>query len=392
MKKYLYYYPNHTALESSTDQKNIHNVIYCDNETHVHYDYHDYSKDYFTTEILENGTISFNILNRLGTSAINSISYSKDNGETWITTNNTDNKSENLVINVQVNEGDNVLWKGDATRLALFYDEDGYGSFFSSTCEFNVMGNIMSLLYGDNFIGQTELFDGGEFSTLFYDAESESGCTNLISAKNLIMPFSTATWACCYQMFSGCTSLTIAPSVLSATTLERNCYGYMFNGCTNLTVAPQLPATTLASYCYAAMFINCTNLTVAPELPATVLADNCYYGMFQYCTSLITAPELPATTLESYCYFGMFRNCTSLTTAPVLPATTLVNSCYNGMFRNCTNLNYIKAMFTTTPSNSYMYQWVSGVTANGTFVKNAAAEWNDISIIPSGWTIQTANN
>jgi hypothetical protein len=89
----------------------------------------------------------------------------------------------------------------------------------------------------------------------------------------------------------------------------------------------------------------------------------------------------------------MFYGCTSLTTAPVLPATTLASSCYNGMFRGCTSLNYIKAMFTTEPSTNYTENWVNGVSATGTFVKNSTASWTTTGVngIPTGWTVQTAS-
>ena len=115
--------------------------------------------------------------------------------------------------------------------------------------------------------------------------------------------------------------------------------------------------------------------------------------MFRGCTSLTTAPELPATTLVASCYMYMFYGCTSLTTAPELPATTLVTNCYKYMFRGCTKLNYIKALFETAPSHSYTGEWVSGVAATGTFVKNSAATWTitGVSGIPEGWTVVTDN-
>ena len=89
----------------------------------------------------------------------------------------------------------------------------------------------------------------------------------------------------------------------------------------------------------------------------------------------------------------MFNGCTSLTSAPKLPATTLADRCYDYMFSGCKKLNYIKAMFTTTPSTSYTSNWVSGVAATGTFVKNSAATWNVTGVngIPSGWTVTTAS-
>ena len=62
------------------------------------------------------------------------------------------------------------------------------------------------------------------------------------------------------------------------------------------------------------------------------------------------------------------------------------------MFQNCSSLNYIKAMFTTTPSTTYTNNWVNGVAATGTFVKNSAAQWDVTGTygVPSGWTVQTA--
>ena len=111
-------------------------------------------------------------------------------------------------------------------------------------------------------------------------------------------------------------------------TLTSYCYQSMFSGCSSLTTAPTLPATTLSSNCYANMFNSCTSLTQAPALPATTLADYCYSGMFSGCSSLTSAPSLSATTLADSCYQSMFYGCTALTTAPSLPATTLANNCY----------------------------------------------------------------
>jgi hypothetical protein len=47
-------------------------------------------------------------------------------------------------------------------------------------------------------------------------------------------------------------------------------------------------------------------------------------------------------------------------------------------------------LFTTEPSPTYTFEWVSGVSSTGTFVKNADATW-DVTFnfgVPSGWTIQ----
>jgi len=419
--KYTKKFNTHTNYNTyiTGNNKVLPNVSYCKEEKELHYNLWTWAEEYLTTVAREDGTISFNIWSSMGTDMITSISYSTDNGTTWVTTPNQNNKSEHLTIDVNVNTGDKILWKGIATQTGYYDEEDYYdtvGSFFSSDCEFDAKGNVMSLLYGDNFKGQNIIEEACAFCCLFYDYDGEKTC-GIVNAKDLSLPATTLTNSCYYFMFSGCTSLVTAPE-LPATTLANNCYKSMFSGCSSLVIAPELPATTLATSCYSYMFAGCIALTTAPELPATTLAEECYYnmlngtalttapelpattlatscysGMFEGCTSLTTAPELPATTLADYCYGGMFTGCTSLTTAPELPATTLTNYCYGGMFIGCTSLNYIKAMFTTTPSTSYTNNWVQNVSASGTFVKNSAANWDVTGNngVPSGWTVQTAS-
>ena len=379
----------------------------------------DYSTQYLTFEAIEDGTFTFT-----GTNS-NSLSYSLDDGETWTAL-------ASGTASPTVTAGNKIMWKGTCTP-----SNTGSGKF-SATGRFEAQGNIMSLLFGDDFTNKTDL-TGKDHA--FYRLFNQN--TNIKSAKNLVLPATTLTVSCYYGMFDGCTSLKTAPQLpattltvscyyemfngctslvnaptLPATTLADSCYSGMFDGCTGLTTAPELPATTLAVSCYSGMFGGCTGLTTAPELPATTLADYCYYYMFRGCTGLTTAPELPVTTLADYCYSGMFSGCTklvtapsvlpattlaegcynsmfsgctSLTTAPELPATTLASGCYYEMFNGCTKLNYIKAMFTTRPGTDYTYNWVRGVASSGTFVKNSAARWDvtGVSGIPDGWTVVT---
>ena len=246
------------------------------------------------------------------------------------------------------------------------------------------------MFYGCTSLTTAPVLPATTLAQSCYD-EMFYGCTSLTTAPEL--PATTLAQSCCSSMFCGCTSLTTAPQ-LPATTIASGCYQNMFNGCTSLITAPKLPATTLANNCYAHMFMGCTSLTTAPALSATALAQSCYSSMFDGCTSLTTAPQLPATTLAQSCCSSMFRNCTSLTTAPALSARTLVKNCYYYMFYGCKNLNYIKAMFTTKPSTIYTSNWVSGVAASGTFVKNSAATWNVTGVngVPSDWTIQKASS
>ena len=204
---------------------------------------------------------------------------------------------------------------------------------FTVSGNFNVYGNIMSLINGTNFIGTSNL-DRDIFAKLFKD------CTGLVSAQNLILP------------------------------------------------------NTTESYCYEWMFSGCTSLTATPELPALTLSAGCYHGMFYGCTSLINAPALPATEVTDMCYYMMFSGCTSLTTAPELRATRLWYYCYTEMFDGCHSLNYVKCLATNPTyegTTIYTNYWLSNVASTGTFVKKAGVTWPTGNIgmsgIPSGWTV-----
>ena len=401
-----------TQAEYDEAEKYYPNVSYVEETDEVVYQEIDpLYASYLTFEALQNGTFTLTVPAIVDSSYMTSVSYSIDNGANWTTT-MIDNTAQTITTPT-INAGDKVLWKGIGIRMA-YIDSGNNTSKFSSTGNFNASGNIMSLLYGDNFAKKTSFASGSQynFSNLF------SGCTKLISAGNLILPATTLTTYCYYWLFYGCTSLTTAPSILPATTLANGCYNNMFYNCTSLTTAPELPATTLAQQCYASMFKNCRSLVNAPELPATTLAESCYSGMFSGCRALTTAPELPATRLASSCYSGMFSGCTSLTTAPELPATTLATSCYSGMFngctalttapellattltswcywnmfQDCTNLNSIKMLATSISALNCLKDWVQGVAATGTFTKAASMTTlpTGTSGIPSGWTVVDA--
>ena len=344
-------------ISALTDGELIkHNISYCKTEKDAHYDNdinNYYSSQYFTIKALDDGNVYFKYQEWSPVSTQRYIEYSKDNGNTWNRTTNVDNQE--IIMSIPLLTGETALVRGDNDTFASYFegDDDCFNSFFYSDIEFNVYGNIMSLLYNDDFLNEYEISEFA-FRNLFFDiyngywtGDDLNQCF-LVNAKDLILPATTLANYCYDSMFSGCTSLTTAPELLPATTLANYCYNYMFNGCTSLTEAPELPATTLAQNCYNYMFNGCTSLTEAPELPATTLAQNCYNYMFNECTSLTTAPELPATTLANYCYDSMFYYCTSLTTAPELPATTLVQGCYSNMFNGCTSLTTAPELPATT--------------------------------------------
>ena len=220
------------------------------------------------------------------------------------------------------------------------WQKDSNCNWIIPNVECSICGNIMSLLYGEDFAENSELPSNATFSGLF------KGMRNIKSAEHLVLP---------------------------SMVLTQSCYSNMFNGCTGLEKAPKLPATRLADACYAFMFYGCTSLVKAQvTLPATVLAPYCYYYMFHGCTSLTTAPNLPAKRLTDYCYAYMFRGCTSLI--------------------------WVYAMFTTViHGNDYPYyytlEWMYHVGSGGTFYRNRNTIWNVRTPdgVPQGWTIHNVN-
>ena len=272
--KYINTY--NTELEYTSDSTRVYpNVSYVKATNEVKWNRRnpnpDYSEQYLTFEALESGTFTFTLPANVG-STVTSVSYSTDGGTTWTDTTTFSTSNSTTITTPTINANDKVLWKGVSTS----YTVDTTGSTFSSTGTFNVEGNIMSMIYGDNFASQTTI---PESSYMFRQLFANN--SNLISAENLI---------------------------LQATTLARSCYNSMFYGCTSLTKAPTLPATTLVNNCYQAMFQGCTSLTTAPVLPAATLTDYCYYWMFRGCTLLSTIKMYATDITASNCLYQWVQN------------------------------------------------------------------------------------
>jgi len=207
----------------------------------------DYSSLYTTFEILTGGTINFT--NNLGSKTI---SYSTNNGSSWTSVSAGDS--------ISVSAGDKVLFKGT---------NGSYGDkvIDSSDVYFNAYGNMMSLIYGDNFTGKTTFTEESVFQSFFQDS-------HLVDASHLILPATLITRYCYFRMFQGCTSLISAPNILPATTIAPFCYSYIFHTCSSLVRAPELPASVLADFCYFQAFYYCSSLNcikcLATDLSSTL--------------------------------------------------------------------------------------------------------------------------
>lgn len=209
-------------------------------ETCIYNPGHDYSFDYLTFQVVTGGDIRWHAT---GSGQDKTIEYSINNGA-WTSIHAS---SASMIA---VSEGDTVRFRG--TNTAYSKDKSNYSGFDGGTAEYNIEGNIMSLVYGDSFIGQTTLPAKYTFCSLFKQAKA-------ISAKNLVLPATVLTEGCYRALFSKCSTLIEAPETLTATTLAKDCCWYMFEEC-SFEKAPELPAPTLVQTCYGWMFTKCPNL------------------------------------------------------------------------------------------------------------------------------------
>lgn len=79
---------------------------------------------------------------------------------------------------------------------------------------------------------------------------------------------------------------------------------FMNMGSLNYADQLLLPAMILPYYAYMYMFKGCSQLYYAPELPATTLTSQCYYGLFQGCSNLRYIKCLAVNDVDGY---GDFR-------------------------------------------------------------------------------------
>ena len=283
-----------------------------------------------------------------------------------------------------VDAGHEIRWRATITPVT----NSGLGVFSQIGENFEIYGNPLCLIYGDNFVSNSTFPSGSHaFYQMFKD------CTTLTSAANLKFVVEVGRASCYREMFKGCTSLVSPPSTVTLlTTNERVCQS-MFEGCSALTTAPIIPivsSTGTGTCCY--MFKDCTSLTAAPELSATTISAQCYRYMFQGCSSLTNIMSiLPAQTMTSanYCYQGMFQDCKSITKTPILPALTLVGQSYQQMFSGCNSLNHVTILATDISATNCLTNWLSNVASTGTFVKNSSMTSfpSGASGIPVNWTV-----
>lgn len=349
-----------------------------------------YGLNYLTIEPLETGfiLIGYNAPSEEG----NQIQISRNNGLTWETITTVSTPPGNII---NVSEGQDILLKGynqtnwtspetkEGTKIQFqsgYYDNGVY----KACARFNLKGNIMSLVYGDDFRDKFTLESGGTFFYMF------QWCSNLVSVERLVLPATTLSESCYQSLFGSCENLVAAPLSLPAENLAEKCYYNMFSG-TAVTYPPAVMARIFNNRSCFEMFARCSSLVDAPEIYAETVGELAFYRMFAGCSNMTKVPSiLPALVLADGCYSYMFYNCSKITKSPKLPSAHLVESCYNSMFYGCSMLNRIECLATSMYDNYCTSYWVRNAgTGTGTFIKATGSNiWTTGDDgIPTGWTV-----
>ncbi len=220
---------------------------------------HDYSLDYLTFEVLS-GTTSIQFAQQTQSGNVNKvINYSINDGE-WV--------QISTGSSIYCSNGDKIRFKAINTTSYTNDNSSNYNRnytyFHFGNRKVNVYGNIMSLIYGDDFVG-TSLASTNKyaFCSLFKQPTTVTG--GIVDASNLILPVAS-TEGCFRAMFSTNKQMIAGPReirlVENGSGANYMCY-YMFENCTSLVTAPNLPTiNNTGSYIYGLMFTGCTSLTL----------------------------------------------------------------------------------------------------------------------------------
>ena len=358
-------------------------------------------KPYFTMDCTNNGGV---LISRKNASTAPSneelfhYSVSEDNGVTW-----SNWTQINIGTPLQLISGKKYRWKCNSHlnfqsgytnnsvsghRSTYNIEAHSYSGnglhynfhFFAkdgSTPKVNLSGNILSLMFGDDFIGkEDETLPSGAFQKMFnpYSLTNypSTNASSIIEAKDLILPSKTLSTGAYHQIFNGCTALKSTPKILAENAIGDYCCAEMFANCTSLIDAHELKITNFGTSIYACsgMFFGCTKLTKAVIPPAAQIACGTYYIMYTNCSELIEVPDIPATEISKFeniecnvAMMRMFEGCTKLEKINgSLKIKIPGGGCYNQMFNGCTQLKAAPEILATQSAYRFCKQMFKGCT------------------------------
>jgi len=307
--------------------------------------------NYLCFTALESGTFTFTIGTYLNPNANGryNIEYSIDGGTSWVHADNVGNQ-QIVVTTPTIQEGDTVLWRGNATS-------NNSDTRFSSTGRYKVSG-LLSSIYNGRSCSEDDESKANNYATCLF-----KGCTGLVSAEDLVLTKLNSSHTGVYaNTFEGCTGLTSAPQKIEGSVFNSGVCNKMFYQCSSLVTPPSIVGTSLSG-------------------------SNCFMQMFESCKSMTSIPSLSFDTLVSGCYWGMFPTTTSFTGSIYLPALVVPSSGYRNMFQNG-KVTYVKMLATDISASSCVQNMLGGVpnVSTSILVKNINATWTT-AVAPSNWTI-----
>ena len=172
---------------------------------------------------------------------------------------------------------------------------------------FEILGNINSLIY-DDFETRTEMSYPYEYCFMFTK-------TDVVSAKNLVLPCTKTTHGCYDSMFRHCGSLVYGPSLLPAKHLrdDYGIYSHMFTLCKSLITSPNILVRSTYDF-----------ESKGDE------SEDIFTRMFAGCEALENAPYIRVKYIQMPYSFERGGH-------SYFPKTI-----FNGIFAGCSNLKYLK--------------------------------------------------
>lgn len=239
-------------------------------------------KDYFCFTALEDSAITWSTVTTTSSDGTTSPTYDEEihlqystDCKTWTDWNNARESRR-----VSINKGSKLYVKG--VNSALSYSYNKYFVFqnfddFSNMGSMKVSGNIMSLIYGEDFEDKTVISEKYCFSRIFRDLNS------CITEVDLTLPATTLSESCYSQLFALNATVKKIKLILPAVELVKNCYTQMLfvDGEPKDIDVTILAEDTSATNCMRYMFgpndpeLDILHGTIHKK-KNTVLPDNCY--------------------------------------------------------------------------------------------------------------------
>lgn len=335
------------------------------------------------------------------------LEYSLDNGETWTTY--TMPAANATGASITINNGQKLLLRGnnpDGFAETYRANDTAFSNlryYFLGTGKCKMYGNIMSLMYKDEFVGKIYTPNNGSFGTLF------QGNTSLIEV-DLVTPESLNGKESGFQLFNNCTSLKslkLLNFTLGGRVLAQNSpLEYIeivspkqvtdltacFNKCNKLTTINlsnwDVSSATTMSY----MFSQCSGLTSVGNLSkwdvsnVTDMSD-----MFNQCNNLSSIGDISNWDVSNVTDMStLFAACCNLTsvgdlsnwTAPKCISTLFMFGGDNSHIMSFTELhldNLLKNGIVTTLQG--MFQMCHNLTTIGDISNWNTSKVTDMSFL-----------